>query len=182
MKPNYTASNPERIADKCRECRFFLAQMEDHAHSHDVEKLLYCLSAFLSSFRSAYYRLIGVVHAVNGDTAWRRLKIQLESEADIEFLKDRTNLEVHGDGAIVWPRYYMSVERSMHYSNDKRWPRERFPSRFESHFKPRFGTNTVRAEIVSWQLQGNPKNLIELCFDTLARLEEIYRQELFRPS
>jgi hypothetical protein len=111
---NYRATNPARVGDKINECRFFLAQMADHEKAGDIEKFMYCLSAFLSSFRSGAFRLIGVVHTVRGKTGRDGLLVQLKSKTDIWFLKDRTDLEVHGDGAIVWPRY---TRRSREYSS-----------------------------------------------------------------
>jgi len=53
-------SIPERVFDKVRECRFFLARMADYESAEDIENFLFCLSAFLSAFRSIAYKLYGV--------------------------------------------------------------------------------------------------------------------------
>ncbi len=54
------ATNPERVVDKVRECQFFLVQMADCEQDLDTDKFLYCLSAFLSAFRTISFRLYGV--------------------------------------------------------------------------------------------------------------------------
>jgi hypothetical protein len=174
----YKATNPARVSDKIKECRFFLVQTAEHEKAQDTEKFMFCLSAFLSSFRTAVYRLIGVVHKVSGKVARDSLRVQLESKTDIWFLKDRTDLEVHGDGAIVWPRYTMSTLRSMHDSYANEWPHQRFRSRFEDRFRSRFRTQNVKVDIEYWYFDGHHKNLIELCGDSLEELERIFRKEL----
>jgi len=61
------AKNPDRIVEKIYECRYFLALMADYEEKLDAEKLLYCLSAFLSAFRTSAFRLYGVTeHKLGG--------------------------------------------------------------------------------------------------------------------
>jgi hypothetical protein len=54
------ATKPEGILEKVRECRFFLARMADYERIPELEDFLFCLSAFLSAFRSIGNRLQGV--------------------------------------------------------------------------------------------------------------------------
>jgi hypothetical protein len=170
IRVRYTATNPDRISDKSRECRFFLLKMAEYEREMDIEKFLYCLSAFLSAFRTAIYRSCGVAKTRKGNAAGRKFLQDLYQNAEIKFLKDTTDLEVHGDGAKVWQHYRITLVQV-----PSRWsqPIDRGRDRFRSRTS-RFGQNIedlVRREPAGWQFEGQPKNLIELCHDALEELE-----------
>jgi hypothetical protein len=171
------AQNPERVLDKIRECRFFLAWMADHERASETENLLFCLSAFLSAFRSAAYRLYGVAETQRGKAAKFALKNQLHAHPTIGFLIAKSNVEIHEAGVTVWQRYTVSVGDSIATKWPSRWNRrvERWSSRFESRFQESVQTHlTVR----DWQFAGNPSNLIVLCHDALGDPENFIRQNI----
>jgi len=147
----------------------------------DIEKLLYCLSAFLSAFRTAIYRSFGVVRAMYSNDASKRFLEALYRNADIKFLKEKTDLEVHGDGATVWQNYRVSLvhpapSRWRSEKNDGwRSPLDR--DRFQSHAASSLEGGFKR-EAAGWQFDGHPKNLIELCHDSLEAFEEEFRKGL----
>ncbi|HEY4776618.1 MAG TPA: hypothetical protein VIH56_03080 [Candidatus Acidoferrales bacterium] len=87
--------------------------------------------------------------------------------------QNATDLEVHGDGATVWPSYKVSVLSPMH---DPRY-QGRFSSRYE---KPigRFDAQGIQIHITMYRFQGHPKNLIELCRESLNRLEAVIQKGL----
>jgi hypothetical protein len=178
QRRRYTATNPDRVTEKVRECRFFALQMAEYEKAKDIEKFIYCLSAFLCAFRTIVGRLIGVVETVSGKESKKKLWSRLQSERDIWFLKDVTDLEVHGDGPTVWPKYTVHVLSSVRESHYRGRPRQRFASRFEGRFHPRVESQHVDVQIENWQFEGHPKNLIELCRDSLGELEAIVRKEL----
>src|SRR5271169_5913787 len=99
------AKNPERVMDKVCECRFFLLQMADHEATLDSEKFLYCLSAFLNSFRTITFRLYGVLENKSGKASARTLLQELNNHADIGFVMSQRDIEVHEDGAEVIQRF-----------------------------------------------------------------------------
>jgi hypothetical protein len=170
----YSAANPEGVFDKVRECRFFLVLMADYEKVLDTEKFLFCLSAFLSAFRTTAYRLCGVVQTKYGKAHAKIFWKKLLLHTDVRFLKEATDLEVHGDGVRVWQRYAASVGEAI----PERWTptfwkdTNRFRSRHESFYRQ------VRAtpQAIDWQFEARPENLIELCNDTLAQMEEMIRQ------
>lgn len=171
----FVATNPDRIADKTRECRFFLLKMAEYERDMDIEKFLYCLSAFLSAFRTAIYRSFGVAETRNGKLAAKKLREDLYKNPEIKFLKDTTDLEVHGDGAKVWQHYRVTLVGPL----PGRWggkTRDRWESQGgENRFRPRFPGIVARREPAGWQFDGRPKNLIELCHDAVEALETAVR-------
>jgi hypothetical protein len=163
------AKNPDRIVDKIYECRYFLALMGDHEEKLDTEKFLYSLSAFLSAFRTAAFRLYGVTEHKLGKPASRVLQTQLRSHPEIGFLLNRTNTEVHEDGVVVHQLYTKEVIAEA----SSRWgPRTvGEPSRWRSLNRSRYGEAVVARRAAGWQFAGNPKNLIELCRDALEAMQ-----------
>ena len=163
------AKNPERVFDKARECHFFLVQMADCEKALDAEKFLYNLSAFMSAFRTAANRLCGVTENKRGEAASRILRSQLHHHPEIGFLLGRSNVEVHEDGVVVHQRYTVHVTTSV-------------PDRWEPIWQPesksRFSDVVGIRRAAGWQFLGNPKNLIELCYEALAAIEEYARQAL----
>jgi len=86
--PRYQATNPDGIHKKILECRFFFDQMAAYERSKNIDCFMFCLSAFLSSFRTALYRLNGVIHTRVGKPAAKEQWLALEkSEGDLWFLK-----------------------------------------------------------------------------------------------
>lgn len=168
------ATNPERVWDKVRECRFFLIQMAEHEKAKETDKFLYCLSAFLSAFRTIAFRLYGVVQRRFDGAAKHALKNRLHSHAEISFLIERTNVELHEDGVLVFERF--TVHGVDHF------PREtgRFSGRFRARFGPRLGIVIHPAE--GWQFAENPMNLVELCRDGLEAMESATREVMTEPS
>jgi hypothetical protein len=179
----YTATNPDRIADKARECRFFLVKMAEFEREMDIEKLLYCLSAFLSAFRAGIYRSIGVVEKRSGKSVVKKYLDDLYKNPEIKFLKQTTDLEVHGDGPKIWQHYRIALV----WPNAPRTEESGGPwgsrfgtgkDRFRSHIESRFPESVVSRQPAGWQFEGHPKNLIELCHDALEDLEEAVRKAL----
>ncbi len=150
------AKNPDRISEKVNECRFFLVLMADYERVLEDEKFRYCLSAFLSAFRSATYRLMGVTHKRFGKPAKDSLKKRLDNHKEIGFLIRQRDKEVHSDGAVVFQRIAVHLFDSMQVL-----------SGVKGFFIPR---------AAGWEFEGNSKNLIELCHDALVELEHSISQ------
>jgi hypothetical protein len=161
------AKNPDRVLDKVREARFFLVQMASYEQALDTEKFLYCLSAFMSAFRTIAFRLYGVTENIKGAGAKRILKDQLHSHWEIKFLIERTNVELHEDGVVVFQRYTAQASSP----EPSRWRREsRYDAnRFRSHFGSRYSEAVIIRQAAGWQFAGSSKNLIELCHDGVER-------------
>lgn len=166
------AKNPERVLDKARECRFFLTQMAEYEKAKDTEKFLYCLSAFMSAFRTIAFRLYGVAENRHGIPAKHALKSQLHSNQEIAFLLERTNVELHEDGVVVFQRFTVRA------ADPSPATRERFAGRFVSRWGWREGQGAVISRLDGWQFAENPKNLVELCHDALEAMEMFIRQVL----
>lgn len=167
----YRASRPEGVAEKIAECRFFLTRMKEYEAAKNVQDFLYCLSAFLSAFRATIYRASGVLHALYGDNAKQNMWTQLKASKDIWFLKDATDLEVHGDGARMWQVNVVNRFTS-------RWDpsrRSRFVGRLEGRFRmgPSLGVGSSYI-----QFEDHPTGVIELCHACLDRLEGIATKPL----
>ncbi len=175
----YTGARiPERVVDKVRECRFFLARMADHEGVGETENFLFCLSAFLSAFRSIAYRLYGLTEMQRGEVAKVALKNQLHAHPQIGFLIGKSNVEIHEDGVTVLQRCTVSVGNSITTKWPSRfWSRrtERWPSRFESRFQK--GVQ-IHVTVKDWQFEGNQSNLIVLCHDALDEMENFIRQNI----
>ncbi len=169
------AKNPERVLDKVHECRFFLVQMADHEELLDTEKFLFCLSAFMSAFRTIAFRLYGVTENRLGEASKHRLKDRLHSHSEVNFLIMRTNVELHEDGAVVFQRYTVHASDSVPMVAD-RFGRD--ADRFASRFGSRYGQGVVIRRAAGWQFAENSKNLIELCHDALEAMEGFIRQVL----
>jgi hypothetical protein len=171
------ASIPERVFDKVNECRFFLARMADYESVRETENFLYCLSAFLSAFRSITYRLYGVTEKQKGKAAKVTLRKELELHPQIGFLIGRCNVEVHEDGVKVWQRYTVSVGDLISDRWPPRWVRktERWPPHFQPRFQQSVRTHTT---VVDWQFDGYPSNLIALSHDALNEMENFIRQNI----
>ena len=164
------AKNPESIVQKIYECRFFLVRMAEHELTSDNEKFLFCLSAFLSSFRTCAYRCYGVTEHKRGKPASRDLRFQLRDHPEIGFLLSRTNVEVHEDGVVVQQLYRTEVVET----TSPHWPSRTAPesSRWRSLNKSRYGDAVIVRHALGWRFEGNPKNLIELCHDALEAMRK----------
>jgi hypothetical protein len=167
------AKNPQRVLDKVRECHFFLVEMAIHEKSLETEKFLYCLSAFMSSFRTITNRLYGVTENKLGKAAQEALKVQLRNNRDIHFLVCRTNVELHEDGAVVLQRFTIHAADPIP-SRDDPWFRtiEKPRSRFGS------GHGVVIRRASGWQFAEDAKSIVEMCHDGLEALEGFIRQVL----
>ena len=170
------AKNPDRVFDKVRECRFFLEQMAMHDGAHDIDKFLYSLSAFLSAFRTVAYRLYGVTENRKGKSASRAVQDQLHTHAEIGFLIQRSNVEAHEDGVLVYPRFTVRVTASI----PNRWKSKWAPntSKWQSRFTSRYDDVVGVRRAPGWQFAGNPKNVADLCSDALTSMEECARSSL----
>jgi len=80
----YTATNPQRILDKARECRYFLSEMSEHERAGDTDKFMFSLSAFLKSFRSIAYRLYGVTEKQSDRDQMKALEKQLNDHRRLD--------------------------------------------------------------------------------------------------
>jgi hypothetical protein len=166
------ATNPERVLDKVRESRFFLVQMDNHEKALDTEKFLYCLSAFLSAFRTITFRLYGVTEHKHSKEKARLLLSQLKNHPEIGFLMSRRDVEVHEDGAVVFQRF------TVHAADPVPQVMDKYADRFASRFGSRYAQGVVIRRAAGWQFAGNPKNLIELGHDALDAIEVFIRQVL----
>jgi hypothetical protein len=171
------ARNPQSVSDKARECRFFLLQMAEYEKQLDTDKFLFCLSAFLSAFRTAAYRLYGVAKTKSGKEASHALQDQLHRHSEIGFLLESANVEVHEDGVVVYHRFRIQASAT----TPDRWNAPRWapkPSKWQSRFTPRYNKVAGVQLVEGWQFAGNSKNISELCHDALMALEEIFRRTL----
>lgn len=172
----YEATDPASVGKKLEECHFFLAQLDTCDPAENLQEFECYLSAFQNAFRTTIYRLTGVVKKLSGNAAKKRLLAELENHGDIAFLKDRTDLEIHGDGSPIWPTYSIEVRQDVNSRFASRWQ-----SRFEAKTRTRFQlgyARRFRITVRTYQFEGSPKNLVDLCRDTLADLESIARREL----
>jgi hypothetical protein len=174
-KKRYRASKRDGVAYKINECRFFLAEMVEREKQRERhQEFGYCLSAFLSAFRSVGYRLNGIL----GNARTKVLERELELlHPDIWFLLDMRNFEVHGDGPTVWPRFTLTISPgSGRWAS--RWSRRARPAFAASRFRPRLSTEGIKTKIIGWLFEGHPKDVIDLCRESLDRLEDVARREL----
>jgi len=156
------ATKPEGIFEKARECRFFLARMADYESVAELESFLFCLSAFLSAFRTVGNRLQGVAGKKYDKHARESLELQLENHPRIGFLFDVRDVEVHGDGTTIWPRF-----RIVGAGASK-------PGPLELHFFPRMASDV---RVIGFHFEGRPdQNLIEFCHDALNEFEDLIRK------
>lgn len=176
----YIATNPQRIFDKARECRYFLSEMSEHERAGDTDKFMFSLSAFLKSFRSIAYRFYGVTEKQSDREQMKALEKQLNDHPQIGFLIDRANLEVHGDGAVIWKRFNISVPDDMQQKYPPRF-QSRFgdPTRWMPRFRFRFEPAAVQTQTVvgsDWLFAGNSHGLLELCRNGLDQIEELVKK------
>ena len=169
----YEAKNPKSVWDKFRECQRVLQDMTAHEQAHDTERLMSSLSAFLSAFRTTAYRLRGVVGSQQGEPVGENLWTQLRSHSEIGFLIDRANCEIHGDGAVVLPRYRMNIPDPI----PGRW-HSRYVGRYVSRWPSRWRSNYVVTEVKDWRFQERAENLIGLCAYALREMENFIQQTL----
>jgi hypothetical protein len=103
----------------------------------------------------------------------RRVRDQLRTYKDIAFVKDISDLEMHGDGVVIWPRYKTEVPKLIPH----RWSRDMnsHGNRFD-----RYNRGIVK-QVVDWHFSNRPENLVDVCERAFAELEKIIQQEL-RPN
>jgi hypothetical protein len=170
------AKTPERVYDKIKECHFFVARMADYEQSADApEHFLYCVSAFLSAFRTVAYRLYGVTKTQRGKAAQVALRDHLHAHSQIGFLLSKSNVEIHEDGVRVWQRYKLNIGDSMQWRGSSRWNRNN--DRWSSQVEGRYPVQTI-VTVKDWQFEGNQSNLIILCCDALAGMENFVQVEV----
>ena len=156
------ATKPEGISEKVRESRFFLARMADYERIPDLENFLFCLSAFLSAFRTIGNRLQGVAGKEYAKRTKESLKLRLESHPKIGFLFDVRDVEVHGDGTTIWPRFRLVGAGASQ------------PGPLELHFFP---SMPKQVRVIGLHFEGRPaENLIEFCHDALDDFEDLIRK------
>ena len=181
MRTNYEATEPQRVLEKFVESRQRLVEMADHEQALDPQKFLYALSGFLYAFRTTAYRLLGVVRTRKGQQAGRDLWNKMLANTSIAFLKDRSDLETHGNGPVIWKHYTLNISDSMH----SRWNREDgpWPNRYNhSRFESRWGSVGASIQSAEWRFADRQsENLVALCHDALAALEEFIRESLAVP-
>jgi hypothetical protein len=173
--PWYTARNPNGVFEKIDEARSFLSQVRACQTESDTWNFKCSLSGFLTSFRTSADRLIGATDATKGEPEGAALRSRLKCCPNIAFLRDRTDIELHGDGAVVWPRYRVTIFSSpggRFYRGYSRWG-----SRFESanRFRSRLGLDGIERQLLGWRFDGSSMDLVELCEDSLRELESIAR-------
>jgi hypothetical protein len=177
----YRARNPQRVLDKARECRYFLDEVAEHENAGSIDKFMYSLSAFLKSFRSIAYRLYGVTENQSSHDEMKALESQLNAHWRVGFLIDQANLEVHGDGAVIWRRFNVSVSDDIQERWPSRWSSrfrggDRWPSRLISRFRPPVRTQAIVE--ADWQFAGKSSSLLDLCGNGLEDIESLVRQKI----
>lgn len=109
---------------------------------------------------------MGVVRSRDGVDA-RRLRDQLHSHVDIEFVRDMSDLEMHGDGVVVWPpQYRIDIPQSI----PERW-QSRYLDRSRSRYERRNMSGAVM-QIVDWRFYRRPENIVELCERAVVELKK----------
>jgi hypothetical protein len=171
-----SAKTPERMWDKLGECRFFLKKMTESEHAKETQDFLYYLSAFMAAFRTVAYRLYGVTENRSGISAKLALRDKLHGHPEINFLLASTNVELHEDGVMVFPRFTV---RSAGPGTEAA---DRFASRFLSRYGWRQGHGVVIEQTGGWQFDGNPKNIHDLCEEALEAIKVFLRQALEGPK
>ena len=167
------ATKPEGVFEKVRESRHFLAQVANHENDPTPGEFLTSLSAFLSAFRTIGNRLCGVVRHKHGKAKAQWLNGQLKNHPEIGFLIEQRDIEVHGNGATVFPRF------AIHPAPLASQLRNKYNDRYADRFASRFAPAGVGIRFIGgWQFAGNPKNLIELGHDALDAMEVVIRQAL----
>ena len=174
----YTASDPQRVFDKLQECRRALSQMEQIDRTGSEQEFLDSLGHLLESFRTASQRFYGVVEKQSGRPRMKALEAQLNSHPRIGFIIDRAVLETHGDGAVIWRRFNVSISEDMQGRRPSRWERrtERWPSRFRPRFHPTVQTHSIVGK--DWQFAGRPASLLEFCRNALDDLDSFVKRNL----
>jgi hypothetical protein len=175
----YKATNAKQVFEKARECRYYLNQMVEHETAGDRDKFMFSVSAYLESFRCVWDRLYGVTEHKFGSAFAKALGDRLKSNSQISFLRELANAELHGDGAVIWPRYTVHITYELQGSWPSRWSSrwdqaDRWRSRFESRSQQR----TSRTEFVRdyWHFEGNYMNLLELCRKGLDEMDKCIQQ------
>ncbi|HKV24659.1 MAG TPA: hypothetical protein VJN93_08725 [Candidatus Acidoferrum sp.] len=174
-RTSYAATNPQRVLDKVRECRYFLAEMSAHESAEETDRFWFSLSAFLKSFRSIAYRMYGVTETQTDRDQMKALERQLNAHPRIGFLIDSANLEVHGDGAVIWKRYNISIPESMQKHRPRLSPRFGDATRWKRLASP-FEPVAVQTQMVvgtDWQFAGNSASLLELCHIALDEIKDL---------
>lgn len=173
----YEATKPEYVFAKLNECKFFLGLMGEYRQKIETERqqrlpaeFLYYISAYLSAFRSTAYRLIDVVRHRDASKG-RALGRQLRSHSDIECIRDISNLEMHGDGVVIWPRFKIVLPPSAPE------PRSRYGSRFGGRYN-RWNEAGVIVQVIDWRFSTRPENLVDLCDRALGELEKLVSQSV----
>lgn len=153
---------PERVRDKLRECRFFLSKAARYDDAPGAEKFLYYLSAFLSAFRTAIYRLTGTVGCP-------RKKAELREHPTIGFVWTRADVETHEGSTRVLKRYIES-------DYDSKTPR--FGGRFirKARHHSRFKTPSKTRVREGWRFEESSDNLMAVCDNAINALEEQVRK------
>ncbi len=159
------AKNPSGVLEKINECGFFLDLMSSYEHSGQIKSLLYCLSAFLSAFRSIIFRLSGVTSHPPYVGAKTLLKAYLQAHPQVTFLRDASNVEVHEDGVTVWPQFRLGD-----YAQGR-------PGPLELHFFPQMASQ-VRVVGLRLQNQKSDLHLLEYCRNAVSLLEDFMKKHV----
>jgi hypothetical protein len=155
----HQATNPQAIIPKFRECSFLLTLMADYEVT-DPENFSFCVSAFLSAFRSVQCKLLDVVKKQYGPVARNTISQKLKAHTEIKFLTDRRDLEIHGDGVPLY-------ELRMLHPEDLNQPMTRV---------------RIDPNIRGWRIDNHPENPIVLFHDTLEALGHIIREAKVLPN
>lgn len=101
MIPLDKKGTADSIWEKVAEARFFLERMTDADAKSDHQPFGYYLSAFLNAFRSIAYRAFRFTARAHGRPARDKLKAKVEAAADLKFLTEARDVEVHQDGVTL---------------------------------------------------------------------------------
>jgi hypothetical protein len=90
------AISQQRIGGKLHECEFFLEHMEDCG---SPEEFGYYLSAFLAALATFTDLALRRKHGRHSNRVLRQLR---KTAADLDFLLNARDVEVHRDGVRIW--------------------------------------------------------------------------------
>lgn len=176
-RDSHTATSPEGVRSKISESRYFLRRAARLQGCSNRELFGFQMSAFMSAFRSAGYRLMGVVGNAIGGDAKQACKIEIYADGTRAFLIEQSNEEVHGNGPYVFSRIKVVAASSGGLEWSFRGPRRK---RFEKPDKSKWPSSPKAGfvRIEGLHFGGNPEELISLCTRALDSLEAIVENRL----
>lgn len=151
--------------EKIQECKFFIALME--RYEKEPKEFGFCLSAYLSAFRSIFERLKNTTPEIIPRRMVRKEVANfLEFSPAINFLVKARNVEVHREGVRI------ELIRRLDPSIPRR-PGARFSARL-TRFEDPFCSGPNRRVRRAWAFREMPKaEIVTLCRDSLESSQQL---------